>query len=138
MERTALIGIDTNILLRFVVEDDPAQASQVQFWLSERSNRDPGFVSLLVLCEFVWVLTTRYRFSRVEVASAVASVLNTEVLAVERAALAQVALQSFLDSKADFADCCIAALAAASGCAYTLTFDRAAAKLPGMRLLSPA
>ncbi len=138
MERALLIGLDTNVLLRFMVQDDLAQTSLVQTWLDKRSTREPGFVPILVLCEFVWVLTTRYRFPRAEIASAITAILNTEVLIVERAALVQTALQQFRDSRADFADCCIAALATTAGCSYTLTFDQAAAKLPGMRLLSNA
>ena len=132
----ALIGIDTNVLLRFVIEDDPAQTDAVQSWLDERTSRDPGFVSLLVLCEFVWVLATRYGFSRDNIAGAVKTVLNTAVLAVEQAELAKDALLKFQASKADFADCCISAMAYAAGCDFTVTFDKAAAKLPGMRLLT--
>ncbi len=135
MERAALIGIDTNVLLRFTIDDNQAQADLVQSWLDERSSRDPAYVSLIVLCEFAWVLGTRYSFQRDAIARAVHSVLNTAVFSVERSELVQQALRQFSASRADFADCCIAAFASAAGCVYTLTFDKTASKLPGMRLL---
>ena len=98
--------------------------------------REPGYVSLLVLCEFVWVLSVTYRKTRAEIASYLASILDTGSLRVERTGLAYEALEQFRTSKADFADCCISALASAAGCQQTVTFDRAASKLPGMQLLS--
>jgi predicted nucleic-acid-binding protein len=98
--------------------------------------REPGYVSLLVLCEFAWVLAVTYRRPRAEIASQLAGILNAGSLRVEQEGLASAALEQFRTSRADFADCCISALAAAAGCQHTVTFDRAAAKLPGMRLLS--
>lgn len=136
MEWRALIGVDTNILLRYVLEDDLHQTDLVEAWLRNRSDREPGYVPLLVLCEFAWTLAKFYRRPRAEIGRGVAAILNMSVLTVERAEIAQRALEQYLASNADFGDCCIAVLAGAAGCDHTLTFDKAASKLPGMRLLA--
>jgi predicted nucleic-acid-binding protein len=136
VEDALLIGIDTNILIRFVLEDDPMQAVQIQAFFDTFTPREPGYISLVVLCEFAWVLGRFYRRTRGDVAAVIEQVLNISALEIERAGVAQKALKQFRNSRADFGDCCIAVIAEAAGCNYTLTFDEAAAKLPGMRLLS--
>jgi predicted nucleic-acid-binding protein len=98
--------------------------------------REPGYISLLVLCEFAWVLAVTYRKPRAEIASRLGGILNAGSLRVEQPSLAHEALEQFRTSQAEFADCCISALASAAGCRHTVTFDRAASRLPGMRLLS--
>ena len=111
------------------------QALQAQSFFETLTPRDPGFISLIVLCEFAWVLGRSYHRTRVEVVAAVGQLLNIPVFTVERAEIALKALQQFRTSKADFGDCCIGAIAQAAGCDYTVTFDKNAAKLPGMRAL---
>ncbi len=127
--------MDTNLLLRFVLDDDAMQVSQVQDVVDTLTSRNPAYVSLLVLCEFAWTLARVYRRPRFEVAAGVETLLNMPNLEVERADIALDALAQYRNSHADFGDCCIASLGSAAGCAYTLTFDKAASKLPGMRLL---
>ena len=135
MEGANLIGLDTNVLIRFVMEDDHVQVEQAQSLLDTLTTRDPGYISLVVLCELAWVLGRFYNRTRPEVASAVEHVLSASNLHVERASIARNALQQFRVSRADFGDCCICAIADSAGCEYTVTFDKAAARLPGMRLL---
>ncbi len=130
-----LIGVDTNILLRFVLKDEPTQASLAGNWMEALSPRSPAFVSLPVLCEFASVLARIYREPRSGVAESIAALLGTSVLHVERPDIVREAVEHFTQSGADFTDCCIAALAKSAGCEYTITFDKAAAKLPDMRLL---
>lgn len=95
-----------------------------------------GFVSTIVIIEIVWVLLSRYRYSRALVRDALLQLLQLPHLRVERDIAVRRAIASFRTSKADFADCLIAQLSLAAGCEYTLTFNQDAAQLPGMRLLS--
>lgn len=130
-----MIGMDTNILLRVILEDDAAQSRQVRVFLEKRTALDPGYVSLITLCEFAWVLTRFYRLSRAAVADALDALLHMENIEVESAEVVQQAVASFRATQAGFSDCCIAAFGANAGSEYTFTFDKAAAKLPGMRLM---
>ena len=135
MEGESLIGIDTNVLLRFVLRDDPIQSQQAKELFAAFAPRDQGYLSLIVLCEFAWTLGRFYRYGRAEIAETLEQILRMTALEVEHPALAQRALDRFRASRADFGDCCIGVLAETAGCAYTVTFDRDASKLPGMRLL---
>jgi predicted nucleic-acid-binding protein len=124
------------VLLRFVLSDDLQQTPVADRWMQALTPREPGYVSLLVLCEFAWVLAVTYRKPRAEIESHLTGILDAGSLRVEQAGLVNDALEAYRTSKADFADCCIAALGQQAGCQHTVTFDRAASKLPGMRLLS--
>ncbi len=117
------------------MEDDCVQVEQAQNFFNTLTAQDPGYISLVVLCEFAWVLEHFYKRSRSEVALAVEQLLSVTNLQVERAAIARSALDHFRVSRADFGDCCISTIADSAGCRYTVTFDKDAAKLPGMRLL---
>ena len=118
------------------MEDDPIQVEQAQRFLDTLTMRDPGYISLVVLCEFAWVLGRFYDRARMEVAEAVERLLNMSTLEIEKASIAQQALHQFRASRADFGDCCISVIAQSTGCDYTVTFDKPASKLPGMRLLT--
>src|SRR2546427_2313864 len=77
-------GVDTNVLLRYLVEDDPAQArSAARFFTRECSVEDPCFINRIVLCEVVWVLNRNYRFTRHQVAATLEHLLNTRELLIE-------------------------------------------------------
>lgn len=119
-----------------MLADDAQQAATARRWLEARTERDPAYVSVVVVCELVWVLSRKHQYSREEIAAVLGSLLNIAILQIEEATLVFQALEQFRTSKADFADCCISALGAAAGCQHTVTFDRAASTLPGMRLLS--
>lgn len=133
---TVLIGFDTNVLLRFVLEDDPQQYGAARSALASLSAQERGFVPLLVLGDFAWVLARTHKKSRLEITASIDGLLHAATLEIERLDIAVRALQQFRVSKADFTDCCIAVMCAESGCRHTFTFDVAASKLPGMRLLS--
>jgi predicted nucleic-acid-binding protein len=132
-----VIGIDTNVLVRAFRADEPEQADAAEECLTrECSEAVPGFVNLVVLCEFVWVMTRTYKVSRAEMVETVARMLSTAELAVERPEVAAEALGLFRAGAADFADCVIAATNARAGCAYTRSFDKTAAvALPQFRLV---
>ena len=127
--------MDTNLIVRFIAEDHDSQVDEVQRFLDERTARNPAYVSTVVLCEVAWTLARVYRRSRADVAAALEKILSMPIVQVERGDLAAEAVKMYRGSRADFGDCCIAALASLAGCEYTLTFDKDASKLPGMRLL---
>ncbi len=138
MERALLIGLDTNVLVRLVMEDDEGQIEKAQGFFNGLTTRDPAYLSILVLCEFAWTLGRFYKLTRDQVAVAIEQVLNMPSLQIERPHIVRKALQYFRASRADFGDCCIGVLAETAGCVYTVTFDRDASKLPGMHLLGEA
>jgi predicted nucleic-acid-binding protein len=132
-----VIGLDTNILVRYFTEDDPAQARRAARLIEQRLTADaPGHVSCVALAELVWVLTRSYRSSRETIVEIVDGMLASPALAIEHKTAVRRALQDYRQAGADFSDCLIAHVNADAGCEATLTFDRAAAKRNGFRLLT--
>jgi predicted nucleic-acid-binding protein len=131
-----MIGIDTNVLLRLLVRDDDAQVRAAERFIARHcSPDDPGFVSLVVIVETAWALRRLYLYDRVQIATALRSLLDVAELEIESAADVRSAVADFATSTAGLADCLIARMNVAAGCEYTVTFDRKAAKLPGFEFL---
>jgi predicted nucleic-acid-binding protein len=132
-----VIGLDTNVVIRYLTQDDPKQAP-IATRLMEKtlSSDDPGYISLVVLAEVVWVLVSLYSVDRVGVSDVVSGLLTTEQLRVESAELVWQAKRRYEASKADFSDALIAECAVAAGCKRAVTFDRTAAATSGFELLS--
>ena len=131
-----MIGVDTNVLVRYLAQDDPAQsAGATRFFEEEIGAGTPGFISGIVLCELIWVLEGAYGADRDAQAVVVERLLSVAALIVERPEATARAVQVFQASSADFADCLIAEIAGDSGCSETVTFDRATARLAGVRRL---
>lgn len=130
-----MIGIDTNVLVRYLAQDDKAQSpGATAFIEKECTAAAPGFVGQVVLAEVVWVSESLYGAARPEVADIVRRILSIKQLAVQDAETAWKALRLFESGKADFADCLVACVAIAAGCERVVTFDRQAAG-SGMTLL---
>jgi predicted nucleic-acid-binding protein len=130
-----MIGLDTNIIVRYITQDDVPQSRAANKLIDSLSAQEPGFIAIVVIAELTWVLQRSYRAGRGEIAKVVESLLQTEELRIERADLVRQALHRFTGNRADFADCLIERCAHAAECHYTATFDREAAAI-GMRLLS--
>lgn len=128
-----MIGLDTNVLVRYIAQDDPAQSPQATWLIESLSAEEPGFVSLIALVELVWVLTGCYAAGREQIFTVLETLLHTRELVVEQADTVWKALRKYKEGKADFADCLIERAAAAAGCAYTVSFDRAAIRDCDMR-----
>ncbi len=125
-----MIGLDTNVLIRYIVQDDPKQAKRATRLIEERCTQDePGFVNHMVLCEIVWVLESVYRLARGEVADILDRMLRVAVLEIEDFDLALASLQLYRDGSCDFADALIGHRNRNHGCSATATFDRRAAQL---------
>jgi predicted nucleic-acid-binding protein len=128
-------GIDTNILIRYLVRDDPAQFRiAVRFIESHCTEDEPGFVNHVVLAELVWVLERGYKYSRSAIVTVLATLLRTRQLSIEQPDDAASALNEYQDG-ADFADSLIAAANSRAGCEYTATLDRNASRRKGFRLI---
>ncbi len=127
-----MTGLDTNVLLRYLLRDDPTQAARADRAL-ERGER--FLIDGIVLCEVVWVLEAGYGLSRGDVAGALERILSTAQFEIESKDLAIAALDDFKRSTADFSDCLIGRRNRAAGAEETVTFDRSLKGLPGFRLL---
>lgn len=131
-----MIGLDTNVVVRYIAQDDPKQSAAASKLFERVLTQDePGFVSAIVLCEIAWVLAECYGADRARIRAAVEGLLSAKQIAVEAPDTVRKALRAWGESSADFADALIGEVAAAHGAARTMTFDRAAAKLPGFELL---
>lgn len=127
-----MIGLDTNVILRCFVEDDPEQARQARRFVGGRCTREnPGFVDRVALCEMVWVLSRGHQFGRTRAADVVAMLLASRDIVLEDSDAVRAALRVFIERKVDFADALIGEVNRARGCEATATFDRKAAKLDG-------
>jgi predicted nucleic-acid-binding protein len=130
-----MIGLDTNILVRYLTQDDPRQSPIANDIMERRLTPDqPGFVSVLVTAETAWVLQSHYKASRSEVAAAIEGLISQSRLVFEHVEQVVQAAEDVKQTNADFADAVIAALGVKAGCSKTLTFDSSAAKQRGFEL----
>ncbi|HVT31531.1 MAG TPA: type II toxin-antitoxin system VapC family toxin [Rhodanobacteraceae bacterium] len=133
-----MIGLDTNVLVRYLVQDDAKQSAlATQLIETTLHDDEPGWIASIVLCELVWVLEGPYDYARTTIVAALQRLLEIARFRVEEPAIAWRALDAYR-SGADFPDAMIALGNERDGCAYTATFDRGAAKLRSMRLLGKA
>ena len=131
-----MTGLDTNALVRFLVEDDRRQTDRVQRFLARsRTLGERVYVSAIVLCEAVWVLRSAFAKSRAEVLEAVQQLLSTDIFVVEEEDSVRAALDLCRTGKADFVDCLIGRLNLAKGCRSTVTFDRSLRETAGFTML---
>ena len=131
-----MIGLDTNVLVRYLAQDDEAQAAGATRFIETRlSERVPGFISLVVLVELCWVLQKLYGATTAELAETVSDLLATpwfRLQAREAVQDAVRALRAAKTGKAGFADFLVMHVALREGCGTVVSFDRAAVRLAGM------
>ncbi len=130
-----MIGLDTNVLVRYITQDHRAQSAAAVRIMDSLSAELPGFLPLVVITEVVWVLQFSYGFKRNEIGQIVERLLRSKELVLERTEIVSQALRKFRASRANFADCLIERCGHAAECQYVLTFDKDAAAM-GMRLLA--
>jgi predicted nucleic-acid-binding protein len=130
-----LIGVDTNVLLRAAVRDDPAQSGLARRFLQDRSSTDPAVVNVVVLAELVWVLRSKYRAGRQEIAAFLEAIASSDAYMLTSRDAVLNALQDFKEGLGEFTDVLIAELNRAAGCRATVTFDRDAPQQAGFSLL---
>jgi len=119
-----LIGLDTNVLVRYLVDDDPEQSPRAAA-LVERAIEDGErlFVPQVVLCELMWVLESVYRESREDIVTVLRDLLRTRQLSIEEPDLARKALDSYAERGGDFADYVVVERCRAAGCERVASFD---------------
>jgi predicted nucleic-acid-binding protein len=131
-----MIGLDTNILVRYLTQDDPEQSAKATELIEHRlTERDPGFVSVVAMVETVWVLDRAYGLEAQEISGAIERILQVDVLTVENEQEVFTAMIALKEGRGPFADALIAELGSRAGCRYTLTFDQKALRLRGFRPL---
>lgn len=130
-----MIGLDTNVLVRYIMQDEARQAAKATKLIEALTAEEQGFVTLVSIVELVWVLSSFYDLDRSQIVQALEVILRSKQLVVDQAEHVVRALRAFGAGKADFADCLIERTAVAAGCTRTMTFDVAAAKTAGMTLV---
>ena len=131
-----MIGLDTNVVVRYLAQDDEIQSAAATRFISQLSKDKPGFISSVVLAEISWVLVRAYKTPREDLARILEGLLRSAELVVENAQAAYRALGVYSGSTSvEFADALIAETALLAGADETVTFDKVAAAQAGMKLL---
>lgn len=131
-----MIGLDTNVLIRYLVQDDPRQAEQASSYIESNCTDDsPCFIGQIVLCELAWVLESNYNQDREQIASIIEQLLQVGQLEVMEPEVVWRALTDYKNSSADFPDHLLARVNESRGCDVTVTFDKKAAKQQSFRML---
>ena len=124
-----MIGLDTNVLVRYIVRDDEKQSAAATRLIEAKCTTDnPGRVSSIVLCELAWVLTRGYGYSRAMVGRVIRRILSVQELQAERPELAWQAVRLFEQGRADFADFLVGLSNRENKAEVTYTFDTKAAE----------
>ena len=120
-----MIGIDTNVLVRYLTQDDAAQARRVDGLIADaQENRERLHIDDIVLCELVWVLRGAYRLSKPTVLAAIDKIISTSLFSFDDRELLRAALDDYREGRGDFADYIIGRRNTRGGCEHTVTFDR--------------
>jgi predicted nucleic-acid-binding protein len=131
-----MIGLDTNVLVRYFAQDHERQALAASELMDSLTSESPGFIATVVLVELVWVMQGAYGATKVETVAVLQKLLQTREIIVQDAEVALQALANFSNSNAGFADCLIERTGYRHGCSRTVTFDRDAANTAGMQRLA--
>lgn len=131
-----MIGLDTNVLVRYFMQDDPRQGAAAKRFIDAAGAQGESlYINRVVLAELTWVLARFYKLGRDEVADALERVLYTTQFVIEGKEYAWEALRAFRNSAADFADCLIGSVNKDADCDTTITFDRKTERLETFKLL---
>lgn len=130
-----MIGLDSNVLLRYLTQDDPVQSLKATSIIEGLTEKIPGFVSHIVLAETAWVLHRTYKISPVHVATSIIGLLQAASLVVQDEEAVVEALHASNEGRGTFADALIGILGSQAGCTTILTFDKRSMGLPGFELI---
>jgi len=119
-------GLDTNILVRFLVKDDRKQAEKASLYIRKAAaGGESCFINSIVLCELVWVLESAYQYDRRDIADVLERILATKQFEIERKDITRQAVHDYREGRGDLADYMIGRINQAQGCDVTASFDRA-------------
>ena len=130
-----MIGLDTHVLVRYIMQDDPRQSPKATAIVESLEGVSSAYITLVSMVELVWVLTASFELTRAQVSQALDGIIRTKQFKIENADQVVRALRVFKLGKSDFADCLIERSANSAGCVKTVTFDVKAAKHAGMALI---
>ena len=131
-----MIGLDTNVVVRYLTQDDPVQSPKATKLIERRlTEEDPGFVSVVAMAETAWVLERIYGLTAEELAAVIECMLEVDVLVVESEQEVFTAMIAVKEGRGSFADALIGALGARVGCSHTVTFDQRALRLTAFKPL---
>lgn len=131
-----MIGLDTNVLIRYLTQDDPTQSRKASEIIERHLTPErPGFVSLVTIVETVWVLESVYELTDREIAGAVERMLQADSLMIQNEQEVFTAMVALKTGRGAFADALVGALGVWAGCDSTLTFDKKAARLVGFEIV---
>ena len=129
-------GLDTNVLVRYLVQDNPRQSAlATRFIETQCTDDNPCFIGQIVLCELAWVLESNYQQNRAEIAAIIEQLLQVGQLEVMYPEVVWRALNDYKKSNVDFPDHLVARINESKGCETTLTFDKKASRQPSFQLL---
>lgn len=131
-----MIALDTNVLVRLLVFDEPRQAERARRLVEQATSKDESiFLSSIVLCELVWVLRGAVDAPKKDIVATLNRLLDSELFVFENAALLRTAIDRFTSGRADFADYLLGEVASDAGASVTFTFDRTLQHEPGFSLV---
>jgi predicted nucleic-acid-binding protein len=131
-----MIGLDTNIIVRYIMLDDPVQSAKaIRIIEREFTEQDPAFISLATVLETAWVLKSFYELSSQQVAQAMERMLQIESLNIQNEHEVSAATRVLKTGQGSFEDALIGALGTWASCDSTLTFDKKASRLQGFELI---
>ena len=129
-------GLDTNILVRYLIQDDLEQWKLAKEYIKQvKVSGRTCFINNIVLCELVWVLKSSYKLTRNEITGVLEKILRADAFDFENREAAWWSVQQMKKGKADFSDYLISKLNAQAGCGETVTFDTKLLGVEGIRLL---
>ncbi len=129
-------GLDTNVLVRYLTQDEAAQAKRASECIKGECSSDrPCLINRIVLCELVWVLEGAYGYRRADIADVLEKILRTNQFLIEDLQACWSAFEKYRASRVDFSDALLAGTNRMLGCEATITFDKGAAQLEDFELL---
>lgn len=129
-----MIGLDTNVLLRYFAQDDERQSPLADAIIASLTPDEPGWISVATILEFVWATGRKMRVDKILVCNIIDRLLMLDTILLEQETVIAAAAHRFRTTSADFADCLIAESSFVAGCSRIFTFDRIAARDAGMYL----
>jgi predicted nucleic-acid-binding protein len=130
-----MIGLDTNILVRYIMQDDVAQANKATSLIESFKKGRLGYFTNITLVEVIWVLESCYELKKQDIVRVIEGLLKAREIKKENSELLWRALKLFKELNVDYSDCLISVISSSDGCTETFTFDKKASKLSGMTLL---
>jgi predicted nucleic-acid-binding protein len=131
-----MIGLDTNIVLRYLLQDDPVQTPKVTRLIERLSPENCGFISIPTVLEIVWVLRSLFKYTSTQIAAQIEQLLAVDTFEVQNEQQVFEAAFALKRGLGEFEDALIAALSAWAGCSETDTFDRRTSRLTHFRVLT--